>query len=114
LVYMVKDPPFCRPPNFFFSPKIRHTPPVLTFRSPLNFSIKHPPPFPFSTHQCSSTLLHHLRRLHSCTPTHTKCPMHSHAAVMEKTSAAKIKTANYTKAHPQGLGVHTVWRPILV
>ncbi len=114
LVYLVKDPPFCCPLSFFFSPEIRHTPPVLTFRSPLNFSIKLPPPFPLSAHQCSSILLHHLRHLHSCTPTHTKCPMHSHAAVMEKTSAAKIRTANYTKTHPQGLGVHTMWRPTLV
>jgi len=40
--------------------------------------------------------------------------MHNHAAIMEKTSAAKIRTANYTKANPQGPGVHTAWRPTFV
>jgi hypothetical protein len=40
--------------------------------------------------------------------------MHSHVAVMEKTSAAKIRTTNYTKAHPQGPGVHTMWKPTFV
>ncbi len=72
------------------------------------------PPFPpFGTsmqlHSSSSfappSLLHTLSHKH---------PMHSHAAVMEKTSVAKIRTANYTKAHPQGPGVHTVWRPTFV
>jgi hypothetical protein len=40
--------------------------------------------------------------------------MHSHAAVMEKTFVAKIRTANYTKAHPQCPGVYTVWKPTFV
>jgi hypothetical protein len=32
----------------------------------------------------------------------------------EKHPPPKIKTANYTKAHPQGPGVHTVWKPIFM
>jgi len=75
--------------DFFLSSTPLPHPTVFLFCSPPRFSIKTPPPFPFSAHQCSSIPLHHSRRLHPCTPSHTKCPMHNHAAVMEKTSAAK-------------------------
>jgi len=67
-------------------------PSVLPFCSTPSFYIKLFLLFHLSVHQCSSTPLHHSRRLHSCTPIHINVPCTTMQPSWRKTSAAKIRT----------------------
>jgi hypothetical protein len=55
-----------------------------------------------------------LHRLHSCTPTHKNVPCTAMQPSWRKHPPPKSGRLNYTKAHPQCPGVHTVWKPTFV